>query len=347
MAKSSKINLADYRNFFNDIKKEILSSRVTVYRSLNRGLIKLYWEIGKKIVKEQELHGWGKSVVEKLSRDLQREFSGSRGYSTQNLWYMRQLYVGYRDYPKLQQLVGEIPWGQNLAILSRVKDIKEREFYIRGTIDCGWSRNVLMHQIEVNAFKQTKIKKLHNFPRALPAHLEEQADKALKDTYVLDFLNIAEPVLERQLESKLLDHLKDFITELGLGFCFIGNQYPVKVKGREYYIDLLFFHRHLHCLVALDLKIGKFKPEYAGKMNFYLNLLDEKIKLPDENSSIGIILCKDRDHFEVEYSLRGIHKPIGVSRYKIIKKLPKKLQKSLPSPKVIEKELESIDKRVK
>ncbi|MBU0682689.1 MAG: DUF1016 domain-containing protein, partial [Candidatus Omnitrophica bacterium] len=181
--------------------------------------------------------------------------------------------------------------------------------------------------------------KLHNFPKALPAHLAEQADLTMKDTYTLDFLDIAKPLLERQLERKLLENLKKFLTELGLGFCFIGNQYKINLKDKEYYIDLLFYHRFLHCLIAIDLKISEFKPEYAGKMNFYLNLLDEKVKLPEENPSIGIIICKDRDKLEVEYALKGINKPIGVSKYRITQKLSAKLQKQLPTIKDIEKVL--------
>jgi len=329
----------DYISFLQDVKNRITNARIKAYKSLNKELIKLYWDIGKSIVEKQEKYGWGKSIVEKLSIDLRKEFSGVKGYSSQNLWYMRQFYLEYKNAPNLQQLVGEIPWGQNLVILSRVKNIKDREFYIKGTIQFGWSRDVLIHQIEAEAHKQIKTIKLHNFPKTLPAHLSEQADLTMKDTYTLDFLDIAKPLLERELERKLLENLKKFLTELGYGFCFIGNQYKIELNDKEYYIDLLFYHRYLHCLVAIDLKIGEFKPEYAGKMNLYLNLLDEKIKLPEENSSIGIIICKDRDRLEVEYTLKGINKPIGVSKYKITKKLPIKLQKQLPTQKDIKKGL--------
>jgi predicted nuclease of restriction endonuclease-like (RecB) superfamily len=329
----------DYILFLKDIKNKITNARIKAYRSLNKELIKLYWDIGKSIVEKQEKYGWGKSIVEKLSNDLKKEFLGVKGYSTQNLWYMRQFYLGYKDTPNLQQLVGEIPWGQNLVILSRIKNIKDREFYIKGTIQLGWSRDVLIHQIEAEAHKQVKIKKIHNFPKTLPAHLAEQADLTMKDTYTLDFLDVAKPLLERELERKLLENLKKFLTELGLGFCFIGNQYKLKLNDKEYYIDLLFYHRYLHCLVAIDLKIGEFKPEYAGKINFYLNLLDEKVKLPEENPSIGIIICKDRERLEVEYALKGINKPIGVSKYKITKKLPPKLKNKIPGPEDIEKGL--------
>ena len=342
MSKKEAIVKPDYLQFLKEIKEKIVFARITAYRGLNRGLIKLYWEIGKNIVEKQEKFGWGKSIVEKLSHDLRQEFSATKkGYSAQNLWYMRQFYLEYRDFSNLQQLVGEIPWGQNLVIMSRVKNNREREFYIRRTIQFCWSRDVLIHQIEAEAHKQIKIKKMHNFTKTLPVHLAEQADLAMKDTYTLDFLDVAEPILERELERKLIINLKNFITELGLGFCFIGSQYPLRLKDKEYHIDLLFFHRHLHCLVAFDLKIGEFKSEYAGKMNFYLNLLDDLVRLPEENPSIGIVLCKNRDRLEVEYALRGIRKPIGVSKYRLTKKLPKKLTKSLPTPEELKKGIES------
>lgn len=342
MSKKEAIVKPDYLQFLKEIKEKIVFARITAYRGLNRGLIKLYWEIGKNIVERQERFGWGKSIVEKLSHDLRQEFSATKkGYSAQNLWYMRQFYLEYRDFSNLQQLVGEIPWGQNLVIMSRVKNNREREFYIRRTIQFCWSRDVLIHQIKAEAHKQIKIKKMHNFPKTLPVHLAEQADLAMKDTYTLDFLDVAEPILERELERKLIINLKNFITELGLGFCFIGSQYPLRLKDKEYHIDLLFFHRHLHCLVAFDLKIGEFKSEYAGKMNFYLNLLDDLVRLPEENPSIGIVLCKNRDRLEVEYALRGIRKPIGVSKYRLTKKLPKKLTKSLPTPEELKKGIES------
>lgn len=329
----------DYLKFLKEIKEKIISSRITVYRRLNRGLIKLYWEIGKTIVERQQKYSWGKSIVEKLSKDLTSEFQGREGFSPNNLWRMRNFYLIYKDNLKLAQLVQEIAWGQNIVIMQRVKVQEVREYYIKASIQFGWSRDVLIHQIEAEAHKQTKIEKMHNFPKTLPAHLAEQADLTMKDTYTLDFLDVAKPISEREMERKLVANLKNFITELGLGFCFIGSQYPLRLKDKEYYIDLLFFHRPLRCLVTFDLKIGGFKSEYAGKMNFYLNLLDDVVRLPEENPSIGIILCKDRDRLEVEYALRGITKPIGVSEYRLTKKLPKKLTKSLPTPEMLRKGL--------
>jgi len=329
-----------YLKFLEEVKVKIISARITAYRKLNRELIKLYWDIGKLIFERQRQFGWGRSVVEQLAKDLHKEYPATEGFSARNLWDMRRFYIEYKDSENLQQLVAEIPWGQNLVIMSRIKDIREKEFYIRATIQFGWSRDVLVHQIEAQVHKQGKIEKMHNFPKTLPAHLAEQADLAIKDTYTLDFLDLAEPISEREMKRKLIAKLKDFISELGLGFCFIGSQYPLRLKDKEYYIDLLFFHRRLRCLVVFDLKIGEFKAEYAGKMNFYLNLLDDLVRIPQENPSIGIILCKSRDHLEVEYALRGIRRPIGVSEYKLTKKLPKNLSKSLPTPTMLKKGLE-------
>ena len=334
-----KVKRIDYIKFLKEIKRRITSARIAAYRRLNRELIKLYWDIGKGIVERQEKFGWGKSVVEKLSEDLTSEFKGREGFSPNNLWRMRNFYLTYKDNAKLAQLVQEIPWGQNIVIIQKLKEREAKKYYIKATIQLGWSRNVLIHQIDAEAHKHAKVKKMHNFHRSLSPYLAEQADLALKDSYLLDFLDLTEPVRERKINRKLIAHLKDFITELGLGFCFIGSQYPLRLNDKEYYIDLLFFHRYLRSLVAFELKIGEFKPEYAGKMNFYLNLLDDLVKLPQENPSIGVILCKSRDHIEVEYALRGVRKPIGIAEYKLTKKLPKKFTKSLPAPDVLRKGL--------
>jgi predicted nuclease of restriction endonuclease-like (RecB) superfamily len=251
---------------------------------------------------------------------------------------MRQFYLAYQGAPNLQRLVGGIPWGQNLVILSKVKTLFEREFYLRQTAEQGWTRDVLIHQIESGTIERSKGGQ-HNFPQALPKQMADQADRALKDSYALDFLGNVAPVFERDLQRGLLANIRDFLVELGIGFCFVGNEYRLKLKDKEYFVDLLFFHRHLRCLVAIELKIGDFKPDYAGKMNFYLNLLDDHVRLRGENPSIGIILCKTRDRLEVEYALRGVSKPIGVSQYALSKKPPKKLIGELPSAEQFKKGL--------
>jgi predicted nuclease of restriction endonuclease-like (RecB) superfamily len=249
---------------------------------------------------------------------------------------MRQAFLEYRAYPDLQQLVGELPWGQNLVILSKAKKIEERQYYLNATKEMGWSRAVLTHQIKSDAYhRHTTENKQHNFKQALPAHLAEQAQDAMKDTYLFDMLGITEPVLEAELERRMVEKIKMIMLELGYGFAFIGSQYRIVAEGREYFVDLLFFNRRLKCLVAIELKAGKYKPEYAGKMNFYLNLLNEYVKEPDENPAIGIILCSDRDRFEVEFSLKGMEKPVGVAEYQLVSQLPTTFKDKLPDPKAL------------
>lgn len=333
-------NKQQYLHFLEEIKSEIQKARIRVAKSANRELIQLYWQLGKMITDKQNELGWGKSVVEQLAKDLQKTFDGKSGYSTQNLWYMRQFYKEYQQDQDLQQLVGEIPWGQNLAIMSKVKDRDARHYYMKATIEMGWSRNVLVHQIESHAYSRHQLNdKQHNFQKALPEHLAEQANQAMKDVYMLDMLGVEKPMLESELEARMVARIKDVMLELGYGFAFIGNQYRIVANGNEYFIDLLFSNRRLNALVAFELKVGRFKPEYAGKMNFYLNLLDDFVREPNENPSIGIILCKERDHFEVEYALRGIEKPVGVSGYLLTRDLPPELRNKLPDPKLLEDEI--------
>ena len=296
--------------------------------------------IGKEITKRQEIHGFGKSVVEMLSKDLEKELGNVKGYSARNLWDMRRFYVEYKDNTFLRQLVAEIPWGHNLLIMSKIKDEKEREYYINATIKNAWTRNVLSIQIKANAYKNhVLVEKQNNFKLTLPKHLAEQADSAMKDIYMLEFLGIDQPILERELETKMVEKVKRFMLELGYGFAFIGNQYKVSSDTKDYYIDLLFYHRKLKCLVAFELKTGEFKAEYAGKMNLYLNILDDFVKENDENPSIGIILCAGKDKFEVEYALRGLNKPMGVAEYILTQELPNKLKGSLPTLKEFKKEV--------
>ncbi|MHB9070486.1 MAG: PDDEXK nuclease domain-containing protein [Sedimentisphaerales bacterium] len=326
-----KMSLRGYGVFFKEIKEKIASARITAYRGLNRELIKLYWDIGKTIVERQDHYGWGQGVVEKLANDLRKEFDNAVGYSVQNLWYMRQFFLEYKDDKILQQAVGEIPWGQNILIFSKVKDIAARRYYVQTAARMGWSRNVLLNQINANAYGLSLKKKQHNFVRALPVHLAEQAEESLKSVYNFDFLGITKPILEKELERRLVEKVKQFILELGYGFTFVGNQYRLALEGQEYFIDLLFFNRRLKSLVAVELKTGKFEPEYAGKMDFYLNLLNDKVKLEDENPSIGIILCAEKNNLVVEYALRNTRNPIGVAQYHLTAKLPQNLKGILPS----------------
>jgi predicted nuclease of restriction endonuclease-like (RecB) superfamily len=256
---------------------------------------------------------------------------------------MRQFFVEYKDSANLQQLVGEIPWGQNILIFSKIKDETEREYYIKACARFGWSRNVLLNQIKANIYKLSKTApKQHNFERVLPSRLAEQADESIKDVITLDFLSIKKPFLERELEKNLVEKVKQFMLELGTGFSFIGNQYRLTLEDNEYFVDLLFFNRKLKCLVAVELKTGKFEPEYAGKMDFYLHLLNEQAKMDGENPPIGIILCSDKSGIVVEYALRSVKHAVGVAEYQITAKLPKELSKYIPTAKKFAEGLDRI-----
>lgn len=328
----NEINRNQFNTFIKDIKQKIYSAKSKAILSANKLMIELYFEIGKSIVEKQEALGWGKSVVEQMSKDLIEEFGEKSGYSSQNLWYMRQFYNSYKDNPILQQLVGEIPWGSNIVIFTKCKDDVQKEYYIKNTIENGWNRNVLMHHIKTNLFDRDKIEvKTNNFEIALPIELSELAQDIIKSEYNLEFMEVVKNAHERQVENKLVENIKKFLLELGYGFSFIDSQYKLTLGENEYYIDLLFFHRKLNALVAIELKVGKFKPEYAGKMNFYLNILNDKVKMPHENPSIGIILCTDKDGLEVEYALQSVVQPMGVSTYTVKEELPDELADALPT----------------
>lgn len=320
----------EYAVFLKEIKSRIVTARIQALRKVNKELNALYRDIGKLIVERQRKYKWGEAVVEKLAVDLGNEFGSSFGFSVQNLWYMRQFFLEYKDLPILQQAVGELPWGHNILIMQKVKDVKEREYYINASTKLGWSRNVLFNQIKAGAYEFSLRQKTHNFPKVLPKYLSEQADESIKSVYNLDFLGITKAAMEREIEKRLVDKIKHFMLELGRGFSFIGNQHRLTLGGNEYFVDLLFFNRHLKCLVAIELKTGKFEPEYAGKMDFYLHLLDEQVRLKDENPPIGIILCADKDKIVVEYALRSVKNPVGVAEYYLTKKLPKGLQGTIP-----------------
>lgn len=326
----------EYKGTLELIRQEIHSARFHVARTITKEHILLYWKIGKIISEKQQEQGWGKSIVEKISGDLQKEYPESSGYSARNIWDMRRFYVRYSGNEKLRQLVAEIPWGQNLLILTKVKNDSEAQFYLNATREYGWSRNVLLNQIKSQAYHRALSKnKIHNFETALPEYLSEQADEALKSEYNLEFLGLKEGVKERELENKMIEKIREVIMEFGAGFTFLGNQYKIRLGEKEYFIDLLFFHRKLQCLVAVELKVGAFKPEYAGKLNFYLEILDNTEKAENENPSIGILLCAEKDTLEVEYALRTTKKPIGIAEYQLTKDLPKKYQDFLPDNKLI------------
>ena len=343
----------DYPAFLAALKERIVVARTSAARAVNRDLVLLYWDIGRGIVEKQQAAGWGDAVVERLAADLRAAFPDMSGFSVVNLWRMKQFYLVHTSPEFLEQAVRElkaakstqgnlsqavrdlvtsIPWGHHANLLAKLTDPAARLYYLRATAQFGWSRNVLLNQIKASAFERAvKEKKSHNFPLALPGHLAEQADEMMKSRYNLEFLGIGRAVKERELEDRLISRLQQFILELGYGFCFVGRQYRLALGRKEYFVDLIFYHRFLKALVAFDLKIGPFEPEHAGKMDFYLNPLSEKERAPDDQPSIGIILCAEKDEIEVEFSLKTKANPIGVAEYQLQARLPAEFKGRLPT----------------
>lgn len=349
---------ADYRRFIEELKARVISARISAARAITHDAILLYWDIGEAIVAKQKALGWGDSVVEVLAADLRRAFPETKGFSPQNIWRMQQFYLlntqpeflsqvvrelekegdsapsGEKLSQVVREMVSAVPWGHHANALLRVSAPAARLWYLRATARFGWSRNVLLNQIKAGAYERaTTEKKTHNFDLALPEHFAEQADEMLKSSYNLEFLGLRRAVRERELEDRLISRLQSFLLELGYGFCFVGRQHRIALGKKEYFIDLLFYHRFLKALVAFDLKVGPFEPEFAGKMDFYLNLLNDKERGPDDQPSLGIILCAEKDDVEVEYALRTKANPIGVAAYALQSKLPGELKGKLPTAK--------------
>ncbi len=328
-----------YAAILADLKDQIKGARLKAGLEVNRELVLLYWRIGKQIRTQQHEEGWGSKVIERLSLDLLREFPEMKGLSSRNLKYMRAFYEAYPDEAIVQQLAAQIPWFHNCVLLDKVKRPEERVWYIRQNISHGWSRNVLVHQIESGLFER-QGRALVNFNRTLPAPQSELARQILKDPYNFDFLTLGKEAQERDLEEALLSHLREFLLELGVGFAFVGSQYHLEVGDQDYYIDLLFYHLNLRCYVVIDLKISEFQPEFAGKMNFYLSAVDDILRHAEDEPSIGIVLCKEKNRVIVEYALKGINKPMGVADYQLSTALPENLKGSLPTIEELEAELE-------
>jgi predicted nuclease of restriction endonuclease-like (RecB) superfamily len=329
-------SLQNYAVILEDIKKQIRESRLKAALAVNCELIKLYWKIGAAILEKQKISKWGDKILENLSRDLSEEFPDMKGFGTQNLKYMKRFASEYDESEFGQQAVDQLPWGHNVALIYSVKNKIERQFYIRETIANGWSRNVLEIQIKTKLFHR-QGKTINNFKRTLPAEQSDLINQTLKDPYIFDFLTIGKEASELEIEKELSHQITKFLLELGKGFSFVGRQFHLKIGGDDFYIDLLFYHIRLKCYVVVELKAEKFKPEDAGKLNFYLAAIDGKVKGDDDNPTIGILLCRGKNGLVAEYSLRGINKPIGVTNYEITEKLPKKFQTQLPTIAEIEK----------
>lgn len=330
-----------YVELLGQIKQRIRSGQYEALRAVNRELIALYWDIGQLIVTRQAGEAWGRSVVKTLAQDLKRDFPSVTGFSASNLWRMKLFYETYQGSEKLAPLVREIGWSHNLVIMEKCKDELEREFYLRMTRKYGWTKNVLVHQVENQSYEKTLLNQT-NFSETLPDTLQDQAKLAVRDEYVFDFLELSEQHSEYELEQAILNRVDTFLRQMGGMFAFLGSQYRLEIGNQEFFIDLLLYHRRLRCLVAVDLKVGAFQPEHVGKMQFYLAVLNDTVRLEDENPSIGIILCKSKDKTIVEYALKDSDKPLGVATYRLFSQLPQELKGQLPSPEEIGKILETL-----
>ena len=350
----------DYRSWFLEVKSKIKSSQLKSAQVINASLIEFYWEFGKIITLKQTQTKWGDKLIHNLAIDLKIEFPDMAGFSVRNLKYFRQFYQFYTN-SFGQQLVAQnsqttfhqimplknsftqIPWGHNIIIFSKSLDVIEATFYIEQTIQNNWSRDVLNNQIKTNLYNR-KGKAITNFKTTLPDGLSDLAQQTLKDPYVFDFISLSEPYKEKDIEKQLIKHITQFLLELGKGFAFVGKQYKLEIAENDYFIALLFYHIHLKCYVVIELKNTKFIPEFAGKLNFYLSAIDTLIKRDDDKPTIGIILCRDKNSIEAEFSLRDVNKPMGISEFELTEMLPDELKSSFPTIEEIENELKKIEK---
>lgn len=332
---------SSYREFLTDIKKRYQSAQLKAAHYVNKELIQFYWQLGKDIIEKQSQAVWGSKFLDQLSNDLQSSFPGTKGFSVRNLKYMRKFAELYPHSLIGQQPVAQLPWGHIIMLIEKIKDAEARDWYAKNTLDNGISRNILTIQIEQDLYSRQgkQDNKICNFKTQLPEPQSELATQMLKNPYNFDFLTVGPKAHERDIENGLTLHISKFLRELGVGFAFVGNQYKLIIEGDDYFLDMLFYHVKLHCYVVIELKATAFKPEYAGKLNFYLSAVDSILKTPQDNPTIGLLLCKSRKKFIAEYALRNVSSPIGISEYELIKKLPKKLATSLPSIEEIEAEL--------
>jgi predicted nuclease of restriction endonuclease-like (RecB) superfamily len=332
-----------YESFFKSLKERVQAVQLRAALSVNRELVLLYWSIGRDILARQKNQGWGAKVIDRLAADLRREFPEMTGFSPRNLKYMRTFAEAWPDEQIVQAPLAQITWYHNIALIEKLTNAEQRLWYARKAIENGWSRNVLVHQIESGLFRRQGNAPT-NFTRTLPALQSELAQQVIKDPYNFEFLSLAEEAKERDLERALIDHLRDFLLELGVGFAFVGSQYPLEVGGQEFRIDLLFYHLRLRGYIVIELKVEEFKPEFSGKMNFYLSAIDDLLRHPDDQPSIGIILCKSKNKTVAEYALRDLGKPVGISDFRLTGTLPRRLQESLPSVEQLEAELKGETK---
>lgn len=331
----------EYLHFRDEITKRIRSAQYEALKAVNREMIGLYWEIGKRITEQQAALGWGKSVVENLSRDIQKEFPGIKGFGASNMWDMARFYAEYQSDEILQPLVGEISWSKHIVILTKCKDTRQRQFYILSTRKYGWTKDVLIHKIEMKTYENYLLGQ-SNFDTTLPEKIKNQAILAVKDEYTLGFAGLGDEHSEYELEQAIVKNIRAFLLEFGTDFSFVANQYRLVVDEKEYFIDLLLYTRRLQAMIAVELKVGEFQPEYKGKMEFYLNVLNDTVKLPHENPAIGIIICKSKSRTIVEYALKNSTMPIGIATYSLSSELPEAYRKLLPASEEIAKKIELL-----
>jgi len=343
------LEIKPYTLLLSDIKSRVRQAQIKASFSVNAEMIAMYWDIGQMINKRQQLQGWGTNIIPNLSRDLKNELPEIKGFSERNIKLMTQFFNEYPTLFSIGQLsvaqleitqlpVAQITWTHNVVLMQKVKDIKIRQWYMFQTIKNGWSKDTLALMIKNQTYER-QGNSATNFELTLPDFQSDLAQQTLKDPYIFDFLTLTETFNERELETELVKHIEKFLIELGAGFAFVGRQYHIEISEKDFYIDLLFYHLKLRCFVVIELKKGDFKPEYAGKMNFYCSAVDDILKHETDQATIGLILCETKDKIFAEYALRNINKPIGVSEYELTKALPTNLKGSLPSIEEIEKEL--------
>lgn len=341
---TSHVSGLNYESWLSDLKQRIQSAQQRATLSVNRELVLLYWNIGNDILERQRAQGWGAKVIDQLALDLSAAFPDMKGFSRRNLLYMRSFAEQWPDAEFVQQAVAQIPWGHNILIITKCGTVAEARFFIEQTLEQGWSRDVLALQLKSNLYARAG-KAVTNFSRTLPLPQSDLAQQTLKDPYTFDFMAMTGPYNELDVERQLTQHITQFLLELGKGFAFIGRQYHLEVAGNDYYIDLLFYHVTLKCYVVVELKNRKFIPEYAGKLNFYLSAVDSLLKRSDDQPTIGLLLCRDKNNIEVEFALRDMNKPMGVSEYTLVEALPDNLKGAMPTVEEIENDLQQLQQQ--
>lgn len=334
---------AGYAEWIADVKLRIRAAQQRAALAVNKEMLQLYWQIGRDILDRQVEAGWGAGVLDRIEADLRSEFPEMRGFSRTNLKYMRSFAEAWPDPSAIgQRFVGQLPWGQNITLLTKLKTPEERLLYAARAVEHGWSRPLLTHHIELRTLER-QGKAVTNFEQQLPKPQSDLARETLKDPYRFDFLSLGSEAEEREIEAALVTHITKFLLELGAGFAFVGRQVHLEVGGRDFYIDLLFYHLRLRCFVVLELKTVEFEPEHTGKLNFYLSAVDEQLRREHDNPTIGLLLCKTNNRVIAEYALRDVNKPIGVAEYQLVQSLPAQLEANLPSIERLQAELTEAD----